>query len=144
MFTTSQKIDCLRKIEEGITIPNKNYFVKNDTSIRLCYFMGKTIKYINLPTPEDVAGFLKKHGVIKFYAVKEDALNMYTTTLITIAGDKGQPVQQERPVVLKWCDIDISAAHVLHYAACEEFEISGGVMGFVKRRVFSTTGYRAA
>lgn len=141
MFTTSQKIECISQIEAGLTIPDKNYFVKNETSIRLCYFKGKEIKYINLPSHEDVANFLKKHGVIRFYSIKDENVTMYTTILHTIVGDKGQPVQQERMVQLRWIDIDISPSQVLHYAAEKEFEEAGGTMGMIVRKI---TGKKTA
>lgn len=141
MFTTSQKIECISQIEAGLTIPDKNYFIKNENSIRLCYFKGRQIKYINLPSPEDVADFLKKHGVIRFYSIKDETVTMYTTILHTIVGDKGQPVQYEKPVPFRWDDIEMTPSQVLHYAAEKEFEEAGGTMGMIVRKI---TGKKTA
>lgn len=142
-LTTSRKIDIIEKLEQAMTLP-KNFFVKNETSIRLCYFIGREIKYIYLPTVEDVACFLKKHGVITFYSYQDDKVKMYNKSLLTLTGAKGEPIQYERMVEFRWSDIDFSAANVLHYAACHEMELGGGIMGMVLNKVLGKKGGKAA
>src|SRR4051812_25341126 len=98
MLPISFKINCLQQIEERLTLPKSNYFVRNESSIRLCYYKRQRIKYINLPTHEEVAVFLKRHGVIRFYSLNEGKVTMYQAILHTITGERGQPIQYERMV----------------------------------------------
>lgn len=126
---TVVKLSLIDRIEEAITIPRTGYFVKNETSIRLCYSIEKAIKYINLPSPEAVAKFLKKHGVINSYAIKNDQVIMYTKSTTCISGKGGVIVWQERLVPYRWEDIDLNPLQVQTFAAVHEFELANNTMG---------------
>lgn len=153
-FTTSNKLDMIRNIKEAISLPKKNAFVKNASSIRICYYVRTpkgqpAIRYINLPTVEDVAIFLKKHGVIKFYTFKDNSVKMFRIDIfqsdaVTEGKNKGAFIQLTRPVEYRWCDIEIFPDDLLHYAACHEFELLGGILGITKRNVLGKKGYQAA
>lgn len=129
------KLKCLSDIEGAITLPAKNFFVRNQTSMRICYSIDKKIKYIHLPSPEHVAQFLRKLGFIDSYVITGAEVHMYSKILITIPGQKGQPVQQERLVPIKWEDINLNKSQVSHYCAIHEFESKGKQMGIVVNMV---------
>jgi hypothetical protein len=125
------RLKCLMDIEAAIQIPDKGFFVRNENSIRLSYSVDKQIKYINLPTHEAAADFLTKRGIIHGYAIIKDEVKMYCKTLITIEGPKGQPVQMERLLPVKWEEIHLNAAQVQSFAALHELEMKSRTMGLV-------------
>ncbi len=131
---TAMKLSLIHMIEAGITLLERNFFVKNETSIRICYSVEKKIKYLYLPSVEEVAKFFAKHGLIKSYAIIDGVVKMYTTTLITISGNRGEPVQWEKPVHMRWEDIVMNASQVQWLCAYHEFELQNKVMG----KVFDT------
>lgn len=131
------KLKCLTDIEAAISLPAKGFFVRNATSMRLCYNVSSKIKYIHLTTPEMAAKFLRKHGIIDSYAMVDGQVKMYSKSLITIAGHKGQPVQMERLVPVAWNDIHLNAPQVQTFCAVHEFELAGKTMGAVKGKVVS-------
>ena len=126
---THWKIRSLIEIESTINIPPKGFFVKNESSIRLCYNSSNQIKYIYLPTVLDAAKFLNKYGFIDSYAHVNEELKMYRKTLITIIGDNDQPVQLEKMIPYTWNDISLNEAQVQTVAAIIEFEKAGKTMG---------------
>lgn len=128
---TVVRLSLIDRIEEAITIPQTGYFVRNENSIRLCYSIEKQIKYINLPTPEAVAKFLKKHGVINSYAIRNNQVVMYTKTSTCISGRCGVIVWQERLVPYRWEDINLNPLQVQTFAAVHEYERAGKMMGLI-------------
>ncbi len=130
MFTNF-KLRCIVEIEGGITTPLSGFFIRNAESIRLAYETGGHLKYINLATPLEVAKFLKKHGIIHTYSVRENLVSMYEKVLFTVTGKKGEPVQYERMVPVKWEDINLNAGQVQTLAAHYEFDLADGIMGKV-------------
>lgn len=129
---TVVKLSLIQKIEEEITTPKTGFFVKNHSSIRLCYAIEKALKYINLPSPEAAAKFLKKHGVIHSWAIVNNELKMFTKGQTVIAGKKGELIWQERLVPFKWEDIQFNASQVQNFCAVHEYELAGGKMGIFK------------
>lgn len=129
--SVAYRLKCITDIESKISIPQKGFFVRNATSMRLCYSVGKQIHYIHLTTPEQAAKFLRTHGIIDSYAIAGNEIKMYGKALITIVGDKGQPVQYERMIPIEWNDINLNAAQVHTFAAFHEFEKAGKTMGKV-------------
>ena len=127
------KLRCRMDIEQTIEVPLSGFFVKNESSARICYKIDDTLKYLYYPTPIDVAQLLKKRGLIHIYSIKDDAIKMFEKVLITITGDKGQPVQQERLVELKWSEIELNPRQVQTIAAEYELEKNGVVKDFIKK-----------
>lgn len=122
-MTTAWKLDRVREIERTITLPVKNHFVKNETSIRLCYCIGFTIKYINLSTLEEAAIFFKKHGIISFYARAGNKIKMYRKSFNIIQYGNGAFVMREKPVPVSWNEINLLRSEVLWFCAYHEFEV---------------------
>jgi hypothetical protein len=127
------KLRCRMDIEQTIEVPLTGFFIKNESSARICYKIDDTLKYLYYPTPIDVAQLLKKRGMIHIYSIKGDAIKMFESVLITITGDKGQPIQQQRLVELKWNDIELNPAQVQTIAAEYELEKNGVVKDFIKK-----------
>src|SRR4051812_32203074 len=96
------RLQCRLDIEATIDVPLKGFFVRNESSARLCYKIGNDFKYINIPTRLDMAFLLKKLGVIHFYCCHGEVVKMFEKVLITITGPKGEPIQQRRLLELKW------------------------------------------
>ena len=136
---TSFKLKCLLQIEANIELPVNGWFKKNDSSIRLCYHTGQNIKYIYLSTPAEVADLFKKHHLIHSYALVNGAVKMYTISMHTIIGAKGEPIIQERLVPYTWEDIHLSQSIVQTIAAVHEFEVANGVMGTVMHKLLTVT-----
>lgn len=130
---TSFKWKVRLDIESTIDTPPTSFFVKNQSSARICYRIGKELKYINLATPLELAQLLSKNGIIQFYAIKGDVVKMFEKVLITIVGDKGQPIQQERLVQVKWKDVELSPAQVQTIAAGYELERNNIVTTFISQ-----------
>lgn len=125
-FTTSFKLDRIHEFESMISVPDKGYCILTDTTIRLRYFFEKKISTIDLLSPEAVAVFLEKHGIISYYTLSKNGLvNMYHYNLLTITGSKGEPIQYKRPILFRWEDIYINQLQVLTWAAYHEFELAG-------------------
>lgn len=131
-MVTLFKIKCRHFIENDIELPPKSFFVKNETSIRLCYNYQTQIKYIHLATRMEVARFWKKHGLIKIYAVKGDEVKMFIKKFVTICGPRGEPVQKESLVSLEWDDIELTPGQVQTLAAVHEMENNKDLMKFIK------------
>lgn len=131
------KLKCLMDIEAGITIPPKGFFIRNAASMRLCYSISNKIQYIHLTTQEQAANFLRKHGIIDSYAIINDEVKMYGKTLITITGEKGQPIQMERLLPICWEDIHLNAAQVQSFAAIHEYEKAGRTIGRIKGKIIN-------
>lgn len=131
-MVTSFKVQCRRYIERFLDVPATGFFVRNETSIRLCYLKEGQFEYINLATVLEAAIFFRKHGIIDFYSCKGDEVKMFEKKLITVVGDKGQPVQHERLVQVRWQDIELNASQVQTLAAAHEMEINKVVKKFIK------------
>jgi hypothetical protein len=112
----------LADFEAAIELPEKSFFVKNDNNIRFVYKMFGEKKYWTLPSRLAVAQFLKTQGVIKFYSVMKDSVEMYTKTFVTTSGENGVPEMTEMPVKLKWEDLDFTAYEVVRFVAEHEWE----------------------
>lgn len=128
---TSFKWKVRLDIESTIDIPPTSYFVKNQSSARICYKIGEELKYINIATPLELAQLLRKNSIIHFYSLKGDVVKMFEKVLITIVGDKGQPIQQERLVQVKWKDVELNPAQVQSIAAAHELERNNIVKAFI-------------
>ena len=130
---TALKLSLIHAIEASILLPAKGFFVKNETSIRMCYSVDKKMKYIYLPTPIDVAKFFLRHGKIHSYTIAADkvTVTMYGQTLLTITGDRGEPVQYERLVSTTWDDLDLGSGEVQWFCAYHEFELQNKLIGNV-------------
>lgn len=130
------KLQCRLDIEATIDVPLKGFFIRNERSARLCYRMGKELKYINIATPMDMAELLKKQGMIHFYCINGEVIKMFEKVLITITGAKGEPIQQRRLVELKWEEISLSPSQVQTIAADHELKNNSFVKDFISK-VFS-------
>ncbi len=124
-------IKCLIEIEAAIQTPDRGFFIKNDDSIRLAYIIDDKLKYIYLTTPEEVAASLKAHNMIDGYIITPAGVKMYTKVLFTVTGPKGEPVQYQRMVEVKWEDIKLNSTQVQSFAAAHEFNLAGKIMGKV-------------
>jgi hypothetical protein len=111
----------IREFEAIIDLPDTSYFVKNESSIRFCYIMHGRYEYINLATPLEIAQFLKKHGMIKSYAVIGQRVEMYKASLITTVGPKGQPVLHESITKVDVAALSFTRSEVVHFAAVNEW-----------------------
>lgn len=127
------KLQCRLDIEAMIEVPLKRFFVRNERSARLCYRMGKDLKYINIATPLDMAELLKKQGMIHFYSCRGEAVKMFEKVLITITGSKGEPIQQRRLLEIKWEEINLSPSQVQSIAAAHELEKNSFVKDFINK-----------
>lgn len=121
MFT-SFKIQCRHDMERLIDLPSKNYFVKNENSIRLCWNYKSQIRYINLASPHHVAQFLKQHGFIKYFSVKGGEVKMFTKGFDYNYTGKGELEMKEKVVPFSWDEIEFTPGQVLTFAAIHELE----------------------
>jgi hypothetical protein len=125
---TSFRIKCRIDIEATIELPPSGFFVKNETSLRLCYRLGLQMKYINLATRHEVAEFLQKMGIIHFYSCLKGQVTMYELILIQIDG-----VQHERLVHYRWSDIELTPGQVITAAAEWELKHNKTVQSFINQ-----------
>lgn len=109
----TSKHDLLYKIGGNTQIPDKRFFFKTDRSIRFPYAVNNKLYNLVFMRGEDAARLLMRLGKIDYYTLQPDgAVAMYTHSVHTINGPKGQPVQHTLPVSYRWEDIDFS-----HYEA---------------------------
>lgn len=123
---TETKRRSIAEFEAAIELPEKAFFVRGESNIRFAYKMHGKLKYINLANRLEVAEFLKNFGIIKSYAVIGERVEMFVKNLITLIGDKGQPVQREMPVKVKWDDLEFSQYEVVRFAAEHEWKKTVG------------------
>lgn len=129
---TMFKIKCRHFIENDIEVPAKSFFIKNETSVRLCYSYRAHIKYIHLSTPLEVAKFLKRHGLIKIYSVKGEEVKMFFEKFETLSGLKKEPVQKISLASLEWKDVALTPGQVQTFAAVHEMENNKDLIRFIK------------
>ena len=123
-----------RDTQLTIFTPQTNYFVKNETSIRLCYLQNDQYKYINLATPLEVAQFLKKNGEIDWFSSRDDyKVRMYKRDFQLSTGTDMQPIQKQYLKLISWAEISLTADQVQTYAARYEVGINKFVKDFIKQ-----------
>jgi len=150
LFPTSRKLDMVSQLMDKITLPEDGYFRKMDTALRMAYYVqgDEKPRYIKLPTPDEVAAFLKKHGVIAIIKYQGSQVKMFRIDLFEVVTDskKGAFTQHTRPVEYRWCDIHITRDDVVYYAAYQEYENSckNMGMGMVKQLFPRKKGNQAA
>jgi hypothetical protein len=125
---------CRIDLEQMISTPHTSFFVKNHSSIRLCYIYEGRLKYINLATPLEVAKFLKRNGEIQWYMPSREGneIIMYRKEIVAeLEGDSF--VWRKKNVVVSWDDIYLSQAKVQAYAAAYEVGINPVIKMFVRQ-----------
>jgi hypothetical protein len=125
---------CRIDTERSIGIPRRGYFIKNETSMRLCYKRNCRLKYIVLPTPLEVAKFLKKNGVVQWYSCKDDYdVKMFRRDFDTTIGRNHQPVQKPKLVEVTWSEIELTPNQVQTFAARYELQHNKEIKRFVRQ-----------
>lgn len=115
------KRKSIAEFEASIELTER-YFVKQESHIRFSYRMHGKNEQFTLATPLEVAQFLKTHGIINTYAVHGESVTMYSKTILTTIGAKGEPVLRESLTPFIWADIDFSPSDVVRFAAHHEWD----------------------
>lgn len=125
---TDFKLRCIHELEASIHTTGRS-FTKNRNSVRISYRVGREIKYISLPTPEDVAIFLKEHGIIDTYIITTGSeVRMYQKCFVTVADRKGRPVQTVRMIPYTWDDVFLSEPQLQTMIARYEWSQVGKII----------------